>query len=91
MDRVHGSLWTSHLTLKGYAISTAHSRSNGIDAKEQKVTSDDGSHGGAMASMTGSRRYGTPVRKNKERAWEGSGAHRELMGGVHGVRDGLQR
>ena len=45
----------------------AHSRSNGAAAKEKKVAGDDGSHGGAMAGTTGSRRYGAPVRKRTKK------------------------
>ena len=71
-------------------ISAVHLKTDGAAAKEQRVTGDDGSHGGAMAGMNGS----SPKRRSRalnsrKMGQEGRGAHRGSGAGVHSVRDGI--
>ena len=63
MGRVHGLLWTDHLTAKGYKILIAHSRSNGAaydgigDHRRRRLPHR------RHDRVTGDRRYGVPGHK----------------------------
>ena len=59
-----GPRWTGHLTQKGYAISTAHSKSDGAGVRVgQWLAEEEKDASGAMAGANWCCRYGCPGRQ----------------------------